>query len=200
MWSKTHKDVIVKSSDALISQNFGLTSDQFDAMVTDLKNGNELLFEKIFLSHFQFCLKYLTANFHVDYELAYDTTMDALIDFRQKLILGKLSYGNLKYLFTKMATQLLIKKQNKESQLISLISEPDENLEDTEQRLVALDKAWGELSEEEKIILEHYYYLDLPLNQLADKFNKTDIAIRKQKQRAIEKLKHSFFNIFKYES
>jgi len=199
MWSKTHKDGIVIDSEAVINQNFGITRDDFEEMVINLRKGNELLFEKIFLGHFQSCLKYLITNYHIDYDQAYDTTMDTLIEFRQKLILGKLSYGNLKYIFTKIATQLLIKKHNKVTQLKQLIIETDFEEADVENHLGYLEKAWASLSDDDKMILEQFYYNELPLNQLAIQLNKTDIAVRKQKQRAIEKLKQSFFNIFKQE-
>jgi RNA polymerase sigma factor (sigma-70 family) len=198
MWSKTHVDGIVKDSDTLINQNFGLYKDQFDVMVINLKNGNEQLFEKIFLSHFQSCMKYLTTNYKIDSETAYDTTMDAMIEFRHKLILGKLSYGNLRYIFTKIASQLLIKENNREAKIKQVFFDYDSDNAAIEFQLNALEKAWVSLSDDEKMILEAYYYNELPLNQLALKMDKTDIAIRKQKQRAIEKLKQSFFNIFKY--
>jgi RNA polymerase sigma factor (sigma-70 family) len=176
-----------------IDQNFGLTKIQFDDIVSKLKSGNEQLFETIFLSHFNDCEAYLIRIHKADHEVAYDITMDTLIEFRKKLLCDKIDYGNLRYLFTKMASQHYIKSNIKENKLREIFDSAMEDEEDFEDRLSALKKAWLEMNDEDKHLLEKHYYQDVPLNKIAESENKSDSALRKQKQRAIEKLRVLFF-------
>lgn len=178
---------------ATSNQNFGLTKIQFDNIVLKLKDGDESLFETIFLAHFEDCMTYLKSTFKCIHEVAYDTTMDTLVEFRQKVLSDKITYGNLKYLFTRMACNIYIKATVKENKLKEIFLQADEDNETFEDQLASLKKAWNEISTEEKKLLEKYYYLDIPLNKIAELDNKTDASLRKQKQRAVEKLRSIFF-------
>ncbi len=172
-----------------LNQNFGLTSTQFDLLIEQVKNGNEDMFEKIFLSHFSDCRNYLINTYKADHEIAYDITMDTLLEFRKKILLNKITYGNLRYLFTKIASQLYIKYQNKESLLKNYITDEGEDTSKWHENIVELEKAWKLLEPAEKNLLEKHYYLDIPLNKIAEAENKSDVSIRKQKQRALDKLR-----------
>ncbi len=179
-----------------ISQNFGLTKVAFDTMVDKLKLGDESLFKQIFLSHFKDCSSFLVKHYKAPYEIAYDITMDTLIEFRYKLLTDKICYDNLRFLFTKIAGQLYLKylaKQNKVREVMGLNTNTEDDYED---KLIALKKAWSSLSPEDKKLLEQFYYLDISLIKLAELENKSDAAMRKQKQRAIAKLRQVFFNIY----
>jgi len=180
----------VKSVTISMSKNFGLKELEFEEMVLKLKNGDELVFEKIFLNHFQSCIAYLMQNHRIDRELAYDITMDTLLDFRTKLIQGKISYGNLRFLFTKMATQKHLKyvAKSKKSQNITSLFES----EDLEEDLVILEKAMSKLGENCRDILKLNYYDKMTLNNIATLKNISHAALRKQKQRCIFTLKNLF--------
>lgn len=175
------------------NQNFGLTKSDFEAVVEKLKGGDESLFETIFLAHFEDCMTYLKSTFKCIHEVAYDTTMDTLVEFRHKILCDKISYGNLKYLFTRMACNAYIKTTVKENKLKEIFLQADEDFEIFEEQLASLKKAWNEISAEEKKLLEKYYYLDIPLNKIAELDKKSDASLRKQKQRAVEKLRSIFF-------
>jgi predicted DNA-binding protein YlxM (UPF0122 family) len=122
--------------------------------------------------------------------------MDTLIEFRYKLLTDKISYGNLRYLFTKMAGQLYLKSIAKENKVKESIFESIEVEDDIEDKMIALKNAWSSLSHEDKKLLENYYYLDIPLNKIAEVEYKTDSALRKQKQRAVDKLRQIFFTVY----
>jgi RNA polymerase sigma factor (sigma-70 family) len=177
-------------------QNFGLTKVEFEAVVDKLKQGDESLFERIFLSHFEDCISFLVKHYKVGYEIAYDIAMDTLIEFRQKLMSDKISYGNLKYLYTKIAGQIYLKSLAKENKIKNGISDAIENEDELEEKLTALKDAWSTMDADDRKLLENFYYLDIPLNKIAEVEKKTDSALRKQKQRAVEKLRQIFFTIY----
>ena len=180
----------------LTNQNFGLTQSQFEEIVIQLKNGNEDLFERIFISQFEDAMNYLIKNYKAAYDIAYDTTMDTMLDFRLKLINDKVTYGNLRYLFTKIATQHYLKSNIKDERLKQMLLSESTDIETDgyEERLSHLNAAWKELDASDRQLLENYYYKEIPLNKIAQMEDKTDQALRKQKQRAIEKLRQFFFN------
>ncbi len=181
----------------LKGQNFGLSKSEFVEMIVSLKDGREDLFERIFLSHFENCIQYLIKNFKVEREQAYDISMETLIQFRKKLLTDKISYGNLRYLFTKMAGQNIIKKsQKKEKRDLTGFYLLDDDIQYEEKAFEALEEAWDTLDCEKKIILESYYYNKTPLIKLATKLGITDTTMRKKKQRSVEKLRELFFNIY----
>jgi hypothetical protein len=193
-WLEVERVEVQQSSSP--NQNFGLSKSQFDTIVYELKQGNESLFEKIFLSHFEDCTIYLKNSYKAPYEIAYDITMDTMIEFRYKLLTDKISYGNLRYLFTKMAGQLYLKSIAKDNKVKESIFESTEEIDDYEDKILALKGAWAGLSPDDKKLLENFYYLDIPLNKMAEVENKSDAALRKQKQRAVDKLRQIFFSVY----
>lgn len=114
---------IAVPSENQIKQNMGLTQKEFIHLVTELKNGNQTLFEKIYLAHFKKCTHYLRMNCGADAEVAHTCTMDALIEIRRDLIQDKVSYGNLAFYVTRRARMKLfkLKKLGKNSmQIVSM--------------------------------------------------------------------------------
>ena len=188
-------DTIIKSAQ---NKNFGLSEQEFIRLTKELKEGKEALFEKIFLSHFEKCQQFLVVKYSVSTEVAYDITMDTLIQFRQRILLDKVSYGNLRYLFTMMASQNLIKRQQKSKRpdfnLFYLEGPPPKG----EEVFDALSYAWDSLETESKSILEAFYYKKTPLVKIANRLGISDAAMRKKKQRSLEKLRGLFMT--KYQS
>lgn len=181
---------------ASLNQNFGLTQIEFDDLVQKLKAGDESMFEKIFLSHFNYCISYLKKNYNAQYDAAYDVTMDTLIEFRYRLLLDKVSYGNLRYLFTKIACQQYVRTISNDYKLVDPIFEDVEMDDNFDHKLEILKKAWLDLGLEDRKLLENVYYLDIPLVKMAEVTCKSDATLRKQKQRAMDKLRQIFFNLY----
>lgn len=178
------------------NQNFGLSPAAFNKMTEALKKGNEALFEQVFLAHFEDCIQYLMNRHRISRGLAYDASMDALLKFRRRLLEDKIAYGNMRFLFTRMAGQFL--SDSKKDQTLSLaemhIEQPEEDTLDDEV-LDLLDKAWNQLGEECRRLLNDFYYQKIALKILAAQLNKSETAIRKRKQRCLEKLR-SYFKDF----
>ncbi len=175
-------------------QNFNLTELDFKNMVAKLMQGDESMFEQIFLFHFEDCIHYLKKHHKAATEIAYDIAMEALLQFRHKLLTYKITYGNLLYLYTKIASQLYVTSLAKENKVRASISAFVEIEDDVEEKLLVIKNAWAILTEEDKKLLEDYYYKDIPLAQIAEVENKSIAALRKQKQRAIKRLR-DLFNI-----
>jgi len=178
----------------LKGKNFGLTNLEYDELVANLKEGKEELFEKIFLSHFDNCKQFLITNHRASKELAYDITMDTLIQFRQRILTNKTTYGNLRYLFTVMASQNLIKHFQKSKKIDFSSFHFEGSPVKSEAIYDALEYAWDTLEKESKSVLEEYYYKKTPLIKIANKLGISDSTMRKKKQRCLEKLRDLFMN------
>lgn len=173
-----------------MKENFGLNLDEFERLVSDLKRNETTLFERVFLAHFEECSAYLKREYSAKADDAYDATMDTLLEFRKRLVEGKLSYGNLRYLFTKMATQHYVRTQKayrsheiKETDMIEEKQAVDSD------DLQQLNQAWGELGASCQDLLKWVYYGKMKLSEIAEQEQKSAASIRKQKERCIKKLK-----------
>jgi len=172
-----------------MSKNFNLTFEEYELLLTKLRSGDEELFEKIFLHHFEDCVKQLQAKYKCSQGEAYDATMDTIIDFRMKIKDGRIKYGNLEYLFFLIASQVLMRSLKKFK-----ISEFYENLIDDQKETYSdedvsiLEKAWIDLSDECQKLLTRNFYHGMKLIEIAQEENRTHLAIRKHKRRCLDKL------------
>jgi len=182
------------------NKNFGLTELAFQDLVSGMQNGNEELFEHIFLSQFENSTKYLRQRYKMTYEQAYDACMDSLLEFRRGLMQNKIVYGNLNFLFTKMASQRFFKNAKKDN----MFDEIPENFElpiarmelnDTEK--IILDKSWAKLGHTCQSLLKSFYYDNVKLKVLAEQDGRKPESIRKQKQRCLNTLRINFQSFIK---
>ena len=175
-----------------MDKNFGLSPNDFDRLVSDLKRNEADFFKTVFLKHFEDCMIFLQRQNGASSDDAYDATMDALIQFRRLLVEGKLRYGNLRYLFTKMASQIYLK--NKKKFQIQEIGASDMEMAefspgDDQENIALLNAAWTELGANCQELLKLHYYGQMKLNEIAAYRGKTPTAIRKQKERCIERIR-----------
>ena len=120
--------------------------------------------------------------------------MHTLLEFHHRIRDGKIQYGNLRFLFTRMAGQYYfkwIKKENLTTELSDLdLADPPEDVDP--EMLAVLDKAWNLLCDKCRGLLKAFYYDKKTLAEIAEAQDKDPAAIRKQKQRCVEKLRDSF--------
>ena len=181
------------------AKNFGLQFEQFEDLVNRLKAGDETLFQTIFLAHFEDCMNYLKHKFSVSHEQAYDVTMETLLQFRVRLLDGKIGYGNIRFLFTQMASQLCLKQLKSASPISSDQIPPEIGLpeEGIDHGIIeVLNKAWGQLGNGCRHLLKRFYYEKASLKEIAQEQRKAATALRKQKQRCIEKLRLHFRQLY----
>lgn len=174
------------------NKNFGLSLDEFNNLLEALVGGDDQMFKTIFFAHFNDCISYVQRNYGANHDDAYDATMEATLDFRLRLIDGKIKYGNMRFLLTKMATQFYV-RMKKEFQSTTL---EESDLEEVEQidegDVLKLEKAWGHLGEDCQSILGMNFYTNMKLSAIAESIGKPAAAVRKQKERCLKKLMEYF--------
>lgn len=171
------------------SKNFGLTEIQFNKMTIELMQGKESLFEKAFLNHFDRSMKYLINKNGSDKEIAYDITMNTLLEFRKRLLQGKVKYGNLNFLFTQMCSQRYKREMSKkiDNDTYNQVNSNDPSFD--EEMFELLDNTMEKLGTDCQSIIKDVYYNKISYKDLESKYSKATTALRKQKERCITKLK-----------
>lgn len=179
-------------------KNFDLSEKSFKKMQQNLIGGDDALFKQIFLAQVDETIRYVVQQFKAEYNEAYDCVLDTLVVFHKRIAEGKVQYGNLRFLFTQMASQhyqRMKKKQLKirttEEQFIDIGSDPSTY---SDEQLKQLKLAWSNLGPECQQILKMNYYMDMNLAEIAEQLEKSHSAIRKQKQRCKDSLKNLYFN------
>lgn len=178
-------------------KNLGLDKAQFKKLVAALQQGDETLIEQVYLSHFSKCVSFLMMQHKCSKVVAYDCSMDALIEIRKDLLNGKIRYGNLGSYFTNRAVGKWYKRNRKEKASILPLNE-ELNFADTdqqEQKIIQRElteiiaNAMKKLCTECRFILKQFYYEDKNLNEIGTLMDKNHSAVRKQATRCREKLK-----------
>ena len=122
-----------------IKKNFGMTPEEFNLHLNNLKKGDEMLFEIVFKEHFERCRTFLIRKLDADSDVAYDITLETLIKFRKNLIADKIKYGNLAALFTIDARNNFLRLSQKESKYEHVSAESQEDTIPEEPALNNLD-------------------------------------------------------------
>jgi RNA polymerase sigma factor (sigma-70 family) len=185
------------------NKNFGLSRADFDEMREKLKAGDESLFERVFVKHFNDCRRYLISQCNASPDDAYDVTVETLIRFRQALMEDKIGYDNLRFLFTQMAKQIYLKwlQHGKRLPTTTLDNQADDRAEDSDllfddETITLLEQAWQNLGTECKKLLKSHYYDGIQLKQISASIGQSDVAVRKRKERCMETLKKYFFELY----
>lgn len=197
--SLTRKSTISSPSVTRAAKNFGLSEEEFGRLRISLKEGNQQLYERIFLAHFEACLTYLKKKDGATHEEAYDATMETLIRFRGLLVTDKITYGNLRYLFTRMARQGLHRTRRRQgffSELPASVAElPVEAEVFTKEEFDLLSRALNSLGRDCRELLRAFYHQRQTLKDLAAEENLSAPALRKRKSRCVATLKQYFHHI-----
>jgi len=183
-----------------INRNFGLSKDQFDLMVEQLGQGNESLFETIFVHYFATCMNGLKKKYKAPHEDAYDCSMWAMLRIRELLAEKKIGYNNLESYISRMATNHYLKKlsRNREVPMENL---PDLEMHDEsafdEETMRILEKSWSRLGEKCQLLLKGFYYDRIELKRLSQLLNDSSEAnTRKRKERCMLELRKLFFRSY----
>ena len=141
-------------------------------MLDELKSGNEKLFEEIFLNNFQSRCLYIKNKCNIEYDKAYDITMNTLLEYRIRLLDDKVKYGNLKYLFRQMAYHNFVKtirEKKKEDKALKLKNEIDDKVVKSERKMQEiLDEAYKLLGLSCRNLLDKFYHLGISYDELAN--------------------------------
>lgn len=181
--------------------NFGLTKNEFDQFVEKVRGGDESMFVRVFNIHFKASVRYIQNKFGISEELAYDTCMDTMIEFRSKLKAGKINYGNIRFLYTKMAVHRYLddlkrKNQIKEAIRIFTGANSQYNLKDVE-FFGLLNAAIDQLEDRQRHMIKEIFYSGKDIQQILQENEITYATFRKRKQRSLKKLKITFLEKLK---
>jgi len=176
-----------KGDDSL--KNFGLTALEFDDLCIKLQEGNELLFETAFMTHFELAMKYLMRKNGATHNDAYDVVMDVLIEFRKRILDNKVKYGNLKFMFTQMCVQRYKREKSKKLDVEEYAHIIQHESFIDEEVFTLLDKAMDKLGEQCQKIIRDVYHTKISYKKMEKKYKKTAANLRKQKERCLTKLK-----------
>jgi len=190
----TNKLKVIETSST--KRNFGLTEEEFLQYAAKTKSGDESLFLHISNTHFDQCISYLRNKYKLGEDDAYDICLDTMLKFRTKILKDKIKYGNLSYLYTRMASNIFldrIRQSNKVEQAIDFFSEDDGSYKINEdQFLDILEESMDKLDTENKELLDNIYYEERDIHEIGNMMNISYAALRKRKQRMLEKLKSIF--------
>jgi RNA polymerase sigma factor (sigma-70 family) len=179
-------------------KNFGLTPEQFDLLVTKLREGDHSLYETVFMQHFQSCINYVMFRCKAEYTDAYDASMDAMLNLCRRIKQGKIQYGNLRYLFTRVACEHYRLRSKSEIKLepleMTIVNKALEQLPDD--TLELLGEALKKVKPPCQTLLRSFYFDQKSLKELAALAGRTEVALRKQKQRCLAGLRSLFMNIY----
>ncbi len=197
--SITRVKSLVFSSTTVAEKNFGLAQDEFLQLQQALAEGDHRLFEKVFLAHFKDCVRYLIHKDDATQEEAYDTTMETFLHFRTLLVAKKITYGNLRYLLTRMARQQLFRKRRKQLPCQSIsdnqLNIPGEQDIFTTEEFDLLARAFKSLGQDCKELLRAFYHQKRSLVDIAADLSLAAPAIRKRKSRCIATLRKHFHHL-----
>lgn len=176
------------------AKNFGLLESEFQEMCVQLKQGDESIFEKIFISHFKSCRAYLKSSLRASHDESHDATMNTLLNFRRSLILGRIKYGNLNFLFTQMAYYEVIKNRNQkglnEDRNLEYYRTASINLQEEEkQSHESLIFVLESLPIKQKELIIKHYYNNMQLNEIAKKEGVPSSTMRKRKERILKTIR-----------
>lgn len=188
---------IVPSDKRLAAKNFGLTASDFQDMVLQLRSGDYRLYEQVFLTHFSSCIDYVKYRCKATHAEAYDATMNAMLDLCRRIKNGAVSYGNLRYLFTRMACQFYNHAKGRQERFATLdeVDLPITEDEWPEEARELIREAWQYLLEPCQELLQKFYYHQISLKILAEQSGRSEVALRKRKQRCLESLRTYFMEL-----
>jgi len=183
-----------------LNKNFGLSETTFKQMQEALKQGDQQLFEQIFLSHFERCRSLLMSKYNARHNDAYDVVMWSLIQFRHLLMEEKVVYGNLEAYFMRIAVSKYLKDHNSGKEIPTeklpegLDLTPD--YAEDEETLAILAKAWSKLGAMCRKLLQGFYYEKLDLKSITVLIGDSSEAnTRQRKVRCIKELRKIFFEM-----
>ena len=172
----------------------------FIKLTEELKAGDNKALKEVFQANSAYCISKLIAKFRCFREDAEDIYTDSILNFRDKLISGKIEFqGDLRnYLYATCKNMFLVKlKRDERTNKAHVFSYEDhyaviEDVPDVsyiEEIYALMEKALRSLPEKCHDLLVSFYFEKLSLNQIAEKFEMANSNVAKvSKARCFKKL------------
>lgn len=176
---------------------------EFVTLKEELKAGNNRLLKNIFRENCSYCIKGLIKKFNSSAEDAEDIYMDAILNFREKIVSEKIEVlTNLRsYLFATCKNMWLARSKRKErtDKAITDLYGDEEYYEidygnneypDYQEKIIELtERALSTLSDKCRQILKSFYFDRVVIEEIAEKMNFANSNVAKvSKTRCLQKL------------
>ncbi len=166
-------------------------------MRAELLAGNNQCLKVVFEKHGTYCVRLLQKNTGCPKADAEDILMDAVLNFRQKIITNKIQYltNTRNYLFTTCYNMWLVKhakEKVKHARIHDVVSELYSEHTDTtdpESMRVISTTALASLGEKCQQLITLFYLEELPMKEVADRLGLANAEVAKStKSRCFKKL------------
>ena len=185
-------------------KNFGLTYNEFEGLVEQLKTGNNALLAQVVAVYYTDFRRILISQGATAQE-AYELFADTLIVFHDGLINGKFGYDNLKSLFTQIGKFILRGRQRYEKKYESPLSVDDmPNLfgvvtqDWDEDKFTALEKAWALLKPDCRERLQQFHVNERLVREIAVSEDMSLNAMLVSLKRCRDFFRTTFFKYYRY--
>jgi len=178
-----------------------MTNGEFKELVKQLQSGNLKAMDRLFLDHYEYCVKHLSKEFYsgnhyCSEDDARDTVMDGVLKLTEELTKGKVENKNLRGFLLTICRNMWLKKVSKSKSTLSLDIEKVEHYlgqkadlynedfnpllkKEQADALTQLEKdqadnftaAWAKLGEKCKNLLQAFYIEKKKLKDLQVRFN-----------------------------
>ncbi len=180
-----------------IKDNFGLTKSEFERCVENLKSGFSNVLSQGLIRQLPESMTYLQNKFQVNRETSYDVCMNTFLIFRSKIILEKIRYGNLRFLFTRMCVNTYLDQKKKEQRISEAINSfhanKNESNINSEEFFEKLDLLISKLPDNHRTLMKAIYFSSRSMEEIAKDHGISYANLRKKKQRILQSLKTDFF-------
>ena len=196
---KTHKIM----TDAP-QKNFGLTYDQFQELVEQLKGGNNALLAQVVAVYYADFRRIIISQGATPHE-AYELFADTLIIFNDGLLNGKFGYDNLKSLFTQIGKFIMRGRQRHEKKYESPLSIDEMpalfgvvTQDWDEDKFNALEKTWALLKPDCQERLQQFHVNERLVREIAVSEDMSLNAMLVSLKRCRDFFRTTFFKYYRY--
>lgn len=172
---------------------------EFDKLVQQLRSGDNEVIKMIFQEYSVYCIKALVFKYGCSIEDAKDIYMDSILNFRDNMIIGKISKITeiQSYLYA-TCKNMFLEKLRKAQRINNAVSHLNKETETSsyqnessyyESKILLIEVALENLDDKCKALLKSFYYDRLALEDIAKKFNFLNANVAKvTKARCFQKL------------
>lgn len=180
-----------------------------EKMRAELLSGNNQCLKILFEQFGTYCIRLLQKNTGCSKQDAEDILMDAVINFRQKIITGKIQYltSAKNYLFTTCYNMALVRfnkekvKNTRIADVVEALYAPSEPIGDREAMHDIFAAAMSALGEKCREIITLYYFEQLSMKDIAEQLGLGNAEVAKStKSRCFKKLTEEASRLLKLQN
>ena len=174
--------------------NFGLTISEFQISVENMRNGSDGFLLNSLAKQLPESMIFLQNKFRMSRSESYDACMETFLQFREKVLAGKIKYGNLRYLYTRMCVNTVLDSKRNSDKITTAVEQFQSSIgldaADSELFFEQLDTVISQLTTDQRKLVNEIYFSDDKLEKIAEKLEISYSNLRKKKQRLLNLIKN----------